>query len=115
MINASFNKANTAAQIGDEPDVPTSPCVLPFQIVGNTWPIQERSGYARPKHEETLLLVFHTCFTLCPLRGIFLTSFVVEPVIQSVQASDISINSLGLVFWLRKIVAEAGTAGEVSP
>ena len=34
VIKASFNKEKMAAQIGEEPEVPTNPRVEPFQIVG---------------------------------------------------------------------------------
>jgi hypothetical protein len=47
-INASFRSANTAAVIGEEPDVPTKFKVVPFQRTGKSCPIADISGYARP-------------------------------------------------------------------
>ena len=43
-IKASFNREKTDAQIGEDPDVPTRPVVVPFQMVGNTCPMHEISG-----------------------------------------------------------------------
>lgn len=42
--NASLANPRTPAQMGVDPDVPTSPTVLPFHIVGNSCPTHEMSG-----------------------------------------------------------------------